>query len=140
MAPAYKLIYFDVKALAECPRYLLHYGGIQFEDVRIPREDWPKLKNCKTFCIKCSLYFVKNFAATPFGQLPLLERNGKRIAQSMAISRYLATVVDLAGKNDLENLEIDSIVDSINDLRYSTNFMFVFICTSLLFCRCFCRL
>lgn len=42
--PEYKIIYFNVKALAEPMRFLLSYGNIKFEDVRIEKEDWPALK------------------------------------------------------------------------------------------------
>lgn len=45
--PHYKITYFNVKALAEPSRMLLSYGGIDFEDVRIPKEDWPKHKPSK---------------------------------------------------------------------------------------------
>lgn len=62
-----------------------------------------------------NLYFV----AIPFGQLPLLEVKGKKINQSTAICRYLAKEVGLAGKDEFEDLEIDSIVDTIADVRQS---------------------
>lgn len=45
--PSYKVIYFNVKALAEPLRYLLSYGNIDFEDIRVSREEWPTLKSCK---------------------------------------------------------------------------------------------
>jgi hypothetical protein len=48
MAPTYKLIYFPVKALAEPIRFLLSYGGVEFEDYRFEREQWPQLKPCKS--------------------------------------------------------------------------------------------
>lgn len=55
----------------------------------------------------------------PFGQVPVLEMDGKMVHQSVAISRYLAKLVNLVGTNDLENLEIDAIVDTITDFRSS---------------------
>lgn len=42
--PEYKVFYFNVKALGEPLRFLLSYGNINFEDVRITREEWPALK------------------------------------------------------------------------------------------------
>ncbi|KAB0792278.1 hypothetical protein PPYR_14237 [Photinus pyralis] len=100
MAPPYKLTYFPVKALGEPIRFLLSYGKLEFEDFRFERENWPELK-----------------PKTPFGQAPVLEFNGVQAYQSIAICRYLAKQVKLMGANDLEDLEIDSIVDTINDLR-----------------------
>lgn len=55
----------------------------------------------------------------PFGQLPVLDVDGKKIHQSTAICRYLAKQFGLVGKNDWENLEIDAAVYTINDLRAS---------------------
>ncbi|XP_969146.2 glutathione S-transferase [Tribolium castaneum] len=100
MAPAYKLTYFDGRGLAETSRFIMKYGGIDFEDCRIKREDWPQIKS-----------------KFPFGQLPVLEHNGKTVNQSHSIARYLAKQVKLAGNDDWENLEIDAIVDTFNDLR-----------------------
>lgn len=55
----------------------------------------------------------------PFGQVPVLEIDGKKVNQSTAICRYLAKQHGLAGKDDWENLEIDVAVDNIHDLRSS---------------------
>lgn len=98
--PQYKLTYFPVKALGEPIRFLFNYGGVEFEDFRFDRADWPKLK-----------------PDMPFGQVPVLEVDGKKVCQSVAISRYLAKQFGLAGKNDWEALEIDATVDTIHDLR-----------------------
>lgn len=100
--PTYKLTYFNVQALAEPIRLLLSYGGKTFEDVRVEREKWPALK--------------PNF---PMGQLPVLEIDGIQVYQSVAVARYVAKTVGLAGKNDWENLLIDMAVDNINDFRTS---------------------
>lgn len=98
----YKLTYFPVKALAEPIRLLFKYGSIDFDDVRVEKNSdiWEQLK-----------------PHTPFGQVPILEVDGKMAPQSIAIARYVAKQVKLTGKNDWEDLEIDSVVDTINDLR-----------------------
>lgn len=53
------------------------------------------------------------------GQMPVLEIDGKKVHQSLSICRYLAKKVGLDGKTDFENFEIDSVVDTVNDLRQS---------------------
>ncbi|XP_011698169.1 PREDICTED: glutathione S-transferase-like [Wasmannia auropunctata] len=97
--PSYKLTYFHLTALAEPIRLVFNYAGIEFVDERIDKNDWPKLKQ-----------------TMPFGKVPVLEVDGKRIHQSVAICRYLAKQCGLAGKNDWESLEIDSTVDTLQDL------------------------
>lgn len=47
--PAYKVMYFNVKALAEPLRFLLSYGGLEFEDVRVEKDEWAALKPSKFF-------------------------------------------------------------------------------------------
>ncbi|XP_065161131.1 glutathione S-transferase-like [Atheta coriaria] len=100
MAPTYKIIYFNVTALGESCRMLLKYANIDFEDERIETDDWPNHK-----------------AKMPFGQMPILVINGKQYHQSLAMARYCAKQAKLVGKDDLEDLEIESIVETINDLR-----------------------
>ncbi|TGZ53161.1 Glutathione S-transferase [Temnothorax longispinosus] len=85
--PSYKLTYFHLTGLAEPIRLLFSYAGIDFVDEPMP-----------------------------FGKVPVLEVDGKRIHQSVAIGRYVAKQCGLAGKNDLESLEIDSTVDTIQEL------------------------
>ncbi|XP_063230994.1 glutathione S-transferase-like isoform X2 [Bacillus rossius redtenbacheri] len=100
MAPKYKLIYFNVRALGEPIRLLLSFGKQEFEDYRFEREQWPTLKQ-----------------SMPFGKTPVLEIDGKQTHQSAAICRYLGKKYGLAGSNDWEDLEIDSIVDTFTDFR-----------------------
>ncbi|XP_013148279.1 PREDICTED: glutathione S-transferase 2-like isoform X2 [Papilio polytes] len=54
---------------------------------------------------------------TTFGQLPILEVDGKQYAQSIAISRYLGRKHGLAGDTLEEDLIIDQTVDFLNDIR-----------------------
>lgn len=55
----------------------------------------------------------------PLGQMPVLEVDGKKMPQSLAICRYLGKKFGIAGKNDMEDYEIDSVVYFINDFRTS---------------------
>lgn len=121
----YKLTYFDCAALGEPLRFLLKYGNIDFEDVRIKNEDWPQLKpsewclnNFPTYECISHFYFSK-YLALPMGTLPLLEVDGKKMYQSISILRLLAKKLGLSGSTDLENFEIDQIVDTVVDLRES---------------------
>ncbi|GAB6028477.1 hypothetical protein CHUAL_002636 [Chamberlinius hualienensis] len=99
MAPKYRLVYFDGRGRAELARILFAQAGVEYEDARIPKDKWPALK-----------------PNTPFGQLPVLEVNGKQIAQSAALTRYLATEFGLVGSNTLEAAEADMIVGACVDL------------------------
>lgn len=57
--------------------------------------------------------------ATPMGQMPILEVDGKVVHQSAAILRYLGRRFGLAGSNDWEALLIETVADSITDFRIS---------------------
>jgi len=102
MAPKYKLTYFELTGLAEPIRFLLSYGGIDYDDIRISQDDWPALK-----------------PTMPLGMLPILEVDGKTLHRSTAICRYVAKKVGLAGDDDLEAYEIDAAYETITDLRLS---------------------
>merc|ERR1711971_1203854 len=104
MSPKVKLTYFNLRARAETARLLLAYGGIQYEDYRVRATfehpgEWTEMK-----------------PTTPYGGLPLLEWDGVCIAQSMAIARFLAREVGLAGRNSLEAAQVDEVVDAVNDI------------------------
>lgn len=57
------------------------------------------------------------------GQMPVLDVDGQRVHQSVSVARYLAKRVGLAGDNDWESLLIDTVVDTVNDLRASNTFI-----------------
>merc|ERR1712058_120083 len=90
-----KLTYFDLRARGEPCRLLLAYGGLKYEDERIPppwdpASTWGTLK-----------------PSTPFGQLPLLQWGDQVICQSMACARFIAREVGLAGNNNMESAQVD---------------------------------
>eukprot|EP00090_Calanus_glacialis_P025727 TRINITY_DN4035_c0_g1_i1.p1 TRINITY_DN4035_c0_g1~~TRINITY_DN4035_c0_g1_i1.p1 ORF type:complete len:217 (-),score=62.96 TRINITY_DN4035_c0_g1_i1:95-745(-) len=98
MAPSVKLTYFDLQGRGELTRLMLKAGKVNFEDCRIPFSEWPPMK-----------------PTTPFGGLPLLNWDGEVIAQQMAIVRFVAKKVGLAGKTELEFAYADMIVEHVND-------------------------
>lgn len=73
---------------------------------RISWTEWPEVKKKLT-----------EDGTLPFGTLPLLEHNGKKYVQSLAIMRYLGRTLDLFGKNDEEQVVIDIVVEGTDDLR-----------------------
>lgn len=56
----------------------------------------------------------------PMNQLPTLEVDGKRVNQSLACCRFIARNIGLAGNDEWENLQIDTVADTVNDFRLST--------------------
>ena len=69
----YKLYYFPGRGAAETIRQIFAVAKQDYEDIRISQDEWPKHK-----------------AEMPFGQMPVLEEDGKQLGQSYAIARYLA--------------------------------------------------
>lgn len=55
----------------------------------------------------------------PMNQMPCLQVDGKRVNQSLACCRYLSKSLGLNGKDDWENLQIDTVADTVNDFRLS---------------------
>ncbi|GMS95289.1 hypothetical protein PENTCL1PPCAC_17464 [Pristionchus entomophagus] len=72
--PTYKLIYWDLRALVEVSRQLFALSETPFEDIRITKDQWEN-------------EYKKD---SPFGKIPMLVVDGKKLPQSHAIARYLA--------------------------------------------------
>ncbi|XP_038070173.1 S-crystallin SL11-like [Patiria miniata] len=99
MMPTYRLIYFNNRGRAEATRLLFKLAGQEFEDVRIPGEDWAAQK---------SKY--------PLQQLPVLDIDGKLIPQSRAIASYVAREFRFHGSDSWQTLMIDVVCDTADDL------------------------
>ncbi|KIY99082.1 prostaglandin-H2 D-isomerase [Monoraphidium neglectum] len=97
--PTYKLYYFPLPGRAEVARLCGALGGLDLEDVRFKGEEWPKLK-----------------AIAPFGQAPFLEVDGKFVAQSAAIDRYLAAEAGLVPKDAFQAALADQAYALCHDI------------------------
>jgi prostaglandin-H2 D-isomerase / glutathione transferase len=97
-----KLTYFDapISRGEEC-RLALHIGGVDFEDVRLNRDQWLALK-----------------PTTPFGSLPLFELPGHPVlAQSNAILVLIGRRHGVHPKDDFEAARHEAIMSYVEDLR-----------------------
>jgi glutathione S-transferase len=96
----YKVIYFNGRGRAETMRLIFAAAGVEYEDHRIERADWPT---------------AKAELKLPFGQVPALEVDGVMLGQSNACARYIARQFHLAGTTELEHAQADMIVDCFDD-------------------------
>jgi glutathione S-transferase len=94
----YKLYYFNLRARAETARLIFAAAGQKYEDIRYEHEEWPSHK-----------------AEMPLGQIPVLEFDGIKLPQSIAIARFLAKQFHLAGKDNFEQAKVDATVDTVSD-------------------------
>ncbi len=97
--PTYKLYYFQAKGRAELIRWIFTQAGVPYEDIRYTGEEWAKFK-----------------PNTPYGGMPVLDIDGKIYGGSGPIARYVAEQHGLAGSNPVENFELATISDVIDDL------------------------
>jgi glutathione S-transferase len=98
--PNIVLIYFDFDgSRGEAARLAMHIAGIPFEDRRIARKDWSAQRD-----------------GTPYQALPVLEVDGKAIAQSNTINRYVGKLAGLYPKDDWQAALVDEVMDAIEDI------------------------
>lgn len=94
----FKLYTFSQTDSGEVPRLILLQSGQKFEEVRVNRkEEWPKLKD-----------------QMPWGSLPVLEVDGKRLGGTVAIAEYLGEKLGLAADGDAwSRAQLNSICDIV---------------------------
>ncbi|CAF3512938.1 unnamed protein product [Rotaria sp. Silwood1] len=95
----YKLYYFNGRGRAEVARLIFAAANQKYEDIRYERDEWSSHKN-----------------EMPLGQMPVLEYNGTKLPQSLSIARFLAKQFQLAGRDNFEQVKVDAVADTINDL------------------------
>jgi len=98
-----RLIYPDIPFWrAETSRLALFIGGIEFEDLRPSREEIAKMKTDGTL---------------PFGQFPVLQVDGKTIAQTGAIARFCGKLSGLyPSKDEFAAAKVDEVIDLATDI------------------------
>lgn len=102
--PDLKLYYFDIKGKGECIRLICAYAGLKLEDHRFESRD--------------QFLAMKNSSLLPFGQVPMLEVDGKAaMVQSTAIMRYLGKLSGLYPMDDhILAQKVDSVMDQATDV------------------------
>jgi glutathione S-transferase len=105
-----KFTYFDSRGLGEISRLLLAAADVVYTDVRIPMvrhadgtlggDEWGAHK-----------------ADTPYGQSPVFELEGVKIAQSNTITRFIARKYHLDGDDEVENALLDAAFESCHEIR-----------------------
>ena len=98
-----KLYYFNLYGRAEATRMALTKAGVAFEDKRITGEDFTKLK-------------AENPDFAEFGQLPVLEKDGKFYSQSTAILRMVCIENGFYPKDPVDSWKVESMNDSFTDM------------------------
>ena len=100
--PKYILHYFGANGRGAIPRAILTYGKADWTNDIIKKEDWPKIKKSDL----CEFEF-----------LPVLEVDGKKYCESIAINTYLAEKFNLMGKNPEENYQIYNLLNTFDDFN-----------------------
>lgn len=98
----YILHYFGANGRGAIPRAILTYAKANWTNDIIKKEDWPKIKKSEL----CEYEF-----------LPVLEVDGKKYCESIAIDSYLAEKFNLMGRNADENYQIFNLLGTFDDFN-----------------------
>ena len=102
MTPKLKLYYFNSKGKGEPIRLFCAYAGLDLEDHR--------------FAARSELYELRANGKLSFGQVPLLEVDGKhQLVQSAAIMRYLGKIAGNYPEDPLLAAKVDAALDQEAD-------------------------
>ena len=94
-----KLYYFDIYGRAESIRFLLSHAKVEYENVNAG----PIMGE------------LKESGKLDFGQVPMLEHDGKNMVQSWAILRFLGRTYGYYTENPEAAYKIDSTIDAVED-------------------------
>lgn len=95
-----KLTYFDIPGgRAEPARLAMTIGGVEFTDHRVPFAQWPEVRE-----------------SAPFHACPFMEVDGKKIAQSNTISRFVGRMTNLYPEDAWQAALCDEALDAVEDM------------------------
>ncbi|XP_017323879.1 glutathione S-transferase Mu 3 [Ictalurus punctatus] len=107
---AMKLVYWDIRGLAQPIRLLLEYTGTEWEDKFYSCGEAPNYDKSCWFKEKATLNM-------DFPNLPYLEDGERKIVQSNAIMRYIARKHNLCGETEDEIIRVDILENQAMDFR-----------------------
>jgi len=93
------LYYFNVKARAYPIKMLFMVGNVDFEDMKLTMDDFPKHKG-----------------NMPMGQLPVMEYNKMKMCQSQAIAEFAAEKAGLTPKDTWDRCKVTEIIGCCQDI------------------------
>ena len=95
-----KLTYFDFNFWrVDILRLSLAFSNIPYEFKRIKRQDWKEKKD-----------------QFPFGQLPVMEVNGKVFSHTHTLARFCAKKASLYEQDEFKILIVDQVLDWANEI------------------------
>ena len=103
-----ELVYFKMRALAEAPRLLFHYAGLEYEDIMswdYYGKEWSEVKS-----------------KVPFRQLPMLVVDQKHeICQSIAILTFVEKIAGINISDSIQNAKANAVMQSAQELFMPLN-------------------
>ena len=111
-----ELVYMNLRARGETIAMLLHHGGVDFKDTRIP---WDEMAEYK--------------AASPSGQFPIMlveKDNGEKetFVESGALIRYAGSLAGVNPTDPLDMLQQDQVVEIVQCIAECNPLMNYFDC------------
>src|SRR5687768_369040 len=101
---AYTLYYFPIRGRGEQIRLLFHALEVPFEDRRINREEFGRMRG-------------EGVSRVPFLQLPFLDDDGFQLAQGPVIMRYVAQKHGIVPADAKQAALADAITLAAEDMR-----------------------
>ena len=98
----YILHYFGVNGRGAVPRAILTYAKVDWKNDIIQKDEWPKIKKSDL----CEFEF-----------LPVLEVDGKKYCESLAVNTFLAEKFNLMGKTPEDNYQIYNLLTTFDDFN-----------------------